>query len=493
MYVQIARHWKKDPDPIGKALSYEDVIISPGYSDLSTVDEVSTATELVKGISLAVPIVSANMKDVTEAPMAEFMARVGGFGVIHRSMSLEEQVNQVKQVKDATKFVVTDPPRLSPTDTVEKARKVMEERQRGFVMVFGEDETLLGLASTRDLGEMAPSDMPLSGVMTPRESIVFAPPGISMEEAQQLMYQHRIEKLPLIDGEGNVGGVITDRDIRSIKKYPFATKDEEGRLRVGAAIGLHGEALERAQALIDAGVDLLVIDVLHGDQKRVEEMIKKVKALPQTVPVMAGNVARANSTRRLIAAGADSVKVGYGPGHMCTTQVETGTGSQQFSAVVKSAEAVYNMNSDVTINADGGIRVPGDYAKAMAAGADHVMIGTLLAGTDESPGKIRRDDQTGDKYKTIMGMASEEAHEELAKARGGVAKKRSPQGTTSRVAYTGPAEEIITRFQDGLRHAIANTGSRSIEEFQENAIFEYQTSAGQREGKPHVHNSSLKR
>jgi len=490
-FVRLAEEWKTNTSVLQKAYSYDDILLEPQFSPLGSVDEVSTATELVRGFPLAIPIVSANMDSVTEARMGIFMARVGGIGIIHRTMSIDTQVDQIRAVKDAAKYVVQDPPFLHPNDSVAKAREVMAERRRGYVLVIDEHSgELMGLASTRDVGRMAPADAFLQNVMKTRDKLIVAPPGIGIEEAQQLMWDGRVEKLPLVDSEGVVHGVITESDINFQSQYPNATKDEKGRLRVGAAVGIQADAIERAQALIEAGVDILVVDVLHGDSQGVINMVRNLKKLSPSVPVMAGNVATPHATRRLIDVGVDSVKVGYGPGALCTTQRETGTGSQQFSAVVRSAAEAYG--SGVTINADGGIRTGGDLVKAMTA-ADHVMIGTALAGTDESPGDVRFDDETGDRYKDVRGMASEDAQRDLAAARGGKAKKRSPQGVKAKVVYDGPAEPIVDRFIDGLKHGMANTGSLNLDEFRMNVVYSEQTSSGSREGNPHVRINARRR
>lgn len=468
--------------------TYGDVMVHPRSSVVRTLDEVDLSTELAKGITLKIPIISANMDTVTEAPMAIFMARIGGIGIIHRAMPIDEQVRQIKSVKRATQYIVEDPPRLSPTDSVQRAQHLMEEHERGYVIVTDERNELLGLASTRDVHGLANPDWDISRVMTPRDRLVVAPPGISMADAQQRMYDRRVEKLPLIDPEGRIAGVITDRDLMNLTRYTNATKDSKGRLRVGAAIGTENGSIERAQALIESGTDIIVVDVLHGDSDAVIETIKKVASIGSGIPIMAGNVAMPESTKRLINAGADSVKVGYGPGAVCTTRLVTGTGRPQFSAVIDSAAAAYDHRRKIkrsTINADGNIRKGGDAVKALAAGADHIMVGSLLAGTDESPGEVILDEETGRRSKIYSGMASERAQQKLAAVRGGKAKKRAAQGTTTSVPYVGSAEVIIDKLVGGIQSGIANAGAKNIIGLQEVVSFGKQTMVGYAEGTPH--------
>jgi IMP dehydrogenase len=489
-YVHLAGAWREERNAkcAIEEFTYDDFIIHPQRSVVSTLDEIDLTTELVKGITLKIPIVSANMDTVTEAPMAILMARVGGIGIIHRAMKIEEQVNQIKMVKDAIQFVVENPPKISPLDCVEKARRIMDKTNRGYVLVTDDSNKLLGLVTSRDLKRFAQDDWDITKVMTPRENIIVAEPGVSMEKAQEMMYEARIEKLPLINSEGYIAGVITDRDLNDIYKYPLATKDEKGRLRVGVAIGVDRGSVERAEAAIDAGADLVVIDVLHGDSDLVEDTVKKVKRLSKTIPVIAGNVAGASSTKRLIEAGADGVKVGYGPGAVCTTRLVTGTGMPQFSAVVESSDAAYSKKTRkkiVTINADGNIRKGGDIAKALAGGADHVMIGSLLAGTDESPGEIIIDDITKVRSKRYDGMASGEKQVTLAQAAGKEPKKRAPQGTSIIVPYVGSAEKIIDNLVGGVISGIANAGAKDIKGLQEIVSFGRQTQIGYIEGTPH--------
>ena len=467
--------------------SYNDVLLKPGHSQVESTSQVDLSSELVPGITLRLPIVSANMDSVTEAPMAIFMAQEGGIGILHRAMTIEEQVRQIHEVKNATRLVEENPPRLLPTDTVDVARKLMESQQRGYVLVMDGEGQLQGLVTTRDVHKLAPGQSALSTVMTPREKLITGFPGISMAEAQQRMYNGRVEKLPLLNDAGQIVGVITSHDIKYQESHPLATKDEKGHLRVGVAVGTE-EGLDRIDAVIAAGADVIVVDVLHGDSPRVEEIIRSIKTKYPDVPLVAGNVADGDSVRRLAAAGADAIKVGYGPGAVCTTRIETGTGAAQFTAIVEAATAAYEILQEtgrkVTIIADGGIEQPGHVALALAAGADTVMIGTLLAGTDESPGDITID-EFGQMTKTVVGMASVKAHRRLAQVRGVAPKERSPQGTTASVVYTGGAISTIKRFLDGVRHGVANVGAKDILGLQQIARFELQTASAQRESRPH--------
>ena len=488
-FIKLAKHFNEQK-PFLEGLSYDDVIIQPGYSEIQTLDQINTNTELVRGISLTIPIVSANMTSVTEHPMAEFMARVGGIGIIHRAMSIEEEANQVRTVKNAITHVVEHPPILSPNATLAEARETMEQLRRGFILIC-EDNDLKGILTNRDVHQIMPPETIISDCMTKRDKMIIAPPETSLQEAGKIMYENRIEKLPLVDGQGNVGGVITNYDLEKIAESPEATTDEKGRLRVGAAVGIHDEAIERAQELINAGVDVIVVDVLHGDSKRVMEIVEKVSQLSTNVPVIAGNVATPEATERLADAGAKGVKVGYGPGAMCTTQKTTGTGSSQFSAVVRCAAEA--RKHDVTIIADGGIKQGGDLAKALAGGADTGMIGTALAGTEQSPGELIIDNTTGDMFKISDGMATKKIQEKLAAVRGNKPKNRVPQGISTRVAYEGSAKRIIDNSVNGLKSGIANTGATNIKEFQKKVVFERQTPAASNEGAPHVLRSTKNR
>lgn len=488
-FIKLAEYLNKQ-EPFLEGLSYDDVIIQPGYSEIQTLDEVSTSTELITGIPLTIPIVSANMTSVTEYPMAEFMARVGGIGIIHRAMTIEEEANQVKAVKNAITHVVENPPVLSPEATLAEAREIMEQIKRGFVLVCS-GNNLLGILTNRDIHPIMPPETKISDCMTPRNKMIVADPETSLLEAGAIMYKNRIEKLPLVDRQGNVGGVITNYDLRKIAESPEATTDKKGRLRVGAAVGIHDEAIERARELINAGADVIVVDVLHGDSKRVMKMVEKISQISTDVPVIAGNVATPEAARRLIDAGAKAVKVGYGPGAMCTTQKTTGTGASQFSAVVRCAAEAAKDN--IPIIADGGIKQGGDLVKALAGGADTGMIGTALAGTDQSPGEVIIDDTTGDMFKISDGMATEKIQEKLAAVRGSKPKNRVAQGISTRVAYEGSAERLINNWINGLISGIGNAGARNIKELQEKVVFERQTPAASSEGAPHVLRSTKNR
>lgn len=495
-FVKLAEQWNKAAQSsfLRPSYSYADVLIVPQYSQVRSLDEVSTDTNLVPGIPMHIPIVSANMDSVTEAKMAILAARMGGIGVMHRAMGIKDQVDQVKLVKDATQVIVFDPPRLPVSDTVGKAREVMAASHRGFIVTYSDDGKFAGMVTTRDLRRESPADDLLSNVMKPRDKLIVARDGIDKKVAQRLMYEYRIEKLPLIDSEENLAGVITQKDIDTIEQYPHATMDGNGRLQVGAAVGVQAETMKRAQALIEeAEVDFLVVDVLQGDSPQVYEIIKQIKERYPQIPVIGGNVATGDATDRMIKAGASGVKVGFGNGALCTTRVKTGTGRGQFTAVVESAAVAYRSGREVTIIADGSIQDGGDLVTAIAAGGNSAMIGTLLSGTDQSPGEIVTDYTRGIRYKEIRGMASLEAHERLARARGEEPKKRTPQGISARIAYVGDATPLIDDLVGGIKSGIANAGARDIKGLQEIVIFEELSSGAHTEGKPHFLESGRSR
>src|SRR5579875_3291149 len=366
------------------ALTYDDVLLVPRHSDVRSRRHCDTSTRLTRQVSLAIPIVSANMDTVTEWRLAVAMALEGGIGIIHRFMTIEQQAAEVSRVKCPESVVVRDVQTLAPEHTLKDAWDLLARSEATSVLVVERDH-LVGILTVRDLLFEDDPDKPVRAVMTQGEQLVTAPVGTSLDEAKRLLHEHRIEKLPLVDGEGRLRGLITARDLMRVLQHPRATRDAAGRLRVGGAVGVVGDYRERAEALVAAGVDLLVVDIAHGHSGHALRAVAELKQRFPAVELIAGNVATAEGTEDLIAAGADAVKVGVGPGSACTTRVVTGVGVPQLTAVLNCARAARRYG--VSIIADGGIRTPGDMAKALAAGAAAVMVGSLLAGTDESPGE----------------------------------------------------------------------------------------------------------
>lgn len=469
-----------EPFPLG--LTFDDVLLVPRRSAVSTRRQVDTRTPLCRGIDLAIPTVSASMDTVTEATMAIAMAREGGIGIIHRFLPIEEHVAQVRRVKRAESVVIDAPFTLGPDATVRQAAAFMDEHGAAGILVIDRDRRLLGIVTARDV-LFEDSDRPISAVMTPRERLITAPAGTPVEEAKQILHRHRIEKLPLVDQGGRLVGLVTSRDILSRLRHPQATKDARGRLRVGAAIGVRGDYLERAEALVAAEVDVLVIDVAHGHSDLLFATIEAVRSRCGTVPLIAGNVATAEGTRDLIARGVDGVKVGVGPGSTCTTRVVTGAGVPQLTAILDSAQAA--AGSGVPVIGDGGIRGSGDLVKALAAGAATVMLGNLLAGTEESPGaSVTRN---GRQFKWYRGMASLWAS---AERRDGpqddeLLSEIVPEGIEALVPYRGRAAAVLAQLIGGLRSGMSYCGATTVPELRERARFIRMTDAGVRESMPH--------
>jgi IMP dehydrogenase len=468
---------------VGEGLTFDDVLLIPARSEVLPRD-VSTATWLTRNIRLQIPIVSAAMDTVTEAAMAIAIAREGGIGIIHRNLSIEEQAAEVDKVKRSESGMITDPITLGPDDRVRDALALMARYHISGIPIT-ENGRLVGIITNRDVRFESNPDRPIREVMT-RENLVTAPVGVTLEEAQEILSRHKIEKLPIVDENFNLKGLITVKDIRKRILYPNATKDSRGRLRVGAAVGVGPEAIERAEALVAAGVDVLVIDTAHGHSAAVIETLRELKRrFP--VDVIAGNIATAEAAEELIANGADAIKVGMGPGAICTTRVVTGVGMPQVTAIYLCASVAARYG--VPVIADGGIRYSGDIAKAIGAGADSVMLGSLLAGVDESPGEIIV--YQGERFKEYRGMGSLGAMKQrFARDRYGQGDvdseaKLVPEGVEARVPYKGPLSSVIYQLVGGLKAAMGYVGAATIEEFKAKARFIRTTPAATAESHPH--------
>ncbi len=466
-----------------EGLTFDDVLLLPSYSEVLP-READLHTQLTRNITLNIPIISAAMDTVTEAEMAIAVAREGGIGIIHKNLNIEEQALEVDRVKRSESGMIHDPITLSPDNTIREAQRIMARYRISGIPIV-EKTQLVGIVTNRDLRFETNLDQPLRNVMR-SENLITVPEGTSLEDAKKVLQKHRIEKLLVVDKEGNLKGLITVKDIQKKEKYPNACKDELGRLRVGAAIGVGEHELERADALLRAGVDVLVIDTAHGHSKGVIEMVKKVKKVFPNAQVIAGNIATYEAAQALVKAGVDAVKVGIGPGSICTTRVVTGVGVPQISAIMEVRRAL--MGTDIPLIADGGIKHTGDIAKAIAAGADTVMIGGLFAGAEESPGETILLD--GRRYKQVRGMGSIGAMTQGSKDRyfqGDVKEpeKLVPEGIEGRVPYSGPVSDTIFQMVGGLRSAMGYTGCRTIQEMQEKARFIKVSPAGVRESHPH--------
>ena len=474
------------------ALSYDDVLLVPQRSPIASRGDVDIMARFTRSLTLAAPIVSANMDTVTEAPMAIAMALAGGIGVIHRFLSIEEQVLQVARVKRAEALVIEDPFTVSPDLSLGEAVEQMRTKGASGLVVVDGDRRPIGILSRRDTLLRDDLSVAVSVVMTPADRLVVAPAGIHADAAAIMLRDARIEKLPLVDADGRLAGLITLRDLLQRKERPDATKDDRGRLAVAAAIGVRGDHLERAKALVDAGADALVLDIAHGHMERALEAIGEVREWVGEIDVIAGNVATAQGAEDLIAAGADAIKVGVGPGSVCSTRVVAGVGVPQFSAVAACAAAC--RANDVPLIADGGIRAGGDVAKAIGAGADTVMVGNLLAGTQESPGMVVN--RNGARVKVFRGMASAgaaaarravegDARELLAREDQTDFSPIVAEGVEAVVPLRGDAPSVVQELVGGLRSGMSYSNAGTIGQMQERARFVRITPAGLKESHPH--------
>lgn len=465
---------------VKEGLTFDDVLLIPQASDVLP-SEVDLRTTLTEGINLNIPIVSAAMDTVTESRLAIAMAREGGIGMIHKNMSVEQQAAEVDKVKRSEHGVITDPFFLSPDQLVRDAVALME-RYRISGVPITKDGKLVGILTNRDLRFETNYDQPIADVMT-KDNLVTAPVGTSLEDAQKILGKHRIEKLPIVDKNGYLKGLITIKDIEKSIQYPNSARDKNGRLLAGAAVGVGGNTLERVAALIEAKVDVITVDSAHGHQKMILDRVAEIKKKYPALPVIAGNVATAAATKALIDAGADVVKVGIGPGSICTTRIVAGIGVPQLTAVMDCAEQADKMGKRVI--ADGGIKYSGDIVKALAAGGSAVMIGSMLAGTQESPGEIEL--YQGRSFKVYRGMGSLSAMAAGSKDRyfQENAKKFVPEGVEGRVPYRGSVSDIIYQMKGGLRSGMGYCGKKNIEDLRKNSEFVRITNAGLLESHPH--------
>jgi IMP dehydrogenase len=475
-----------------KGLTFDDVLLVPKRSPVASRRIVDTSAWLTSKIRLNIPIISANMDTVTEAEMAIAMARAGGIGIIHRFMTIEQQVNQVKRVKRAQGFIVDNPYSIPADASIAQAEKLMQLHDVGGLVVMNSEGKLVGLVTQRDILLAPNGGKTVADVMTAADAIVSVGPDVTPDEARAILYEHRLEKLPVLDGDGRLVGLITAKDIMKSQRDPQATVDEKGRLRVGAAIGVTQNELSRAAALLDAGADVLVLDIAHGHADHCIAMLKTLRDEFPNAQIVAGNVASRDGARDLAEAGADAIKVGIGPGSICTTRIVTGFGVPQLTAIMDSAAGVKDSGRDIPLIADGGIKTSGDMVKALAAGANCVMIGSLFAGCEEAPGApVLRD---GQKVKVIRGMASlgaamgrkaaESTRDESAEDQEDW-DKVVPEGVEAVVPYRGYVREILYQLVGGLRSGLSYGGAFTIAELQENAEFIEITPAGVRESHPH--------
>jgi IMP dehydrogenase len=470
------------------ALTYEDVLLVPCRSAVTSRRDVDTSTRLTRGLRLNIPIVAANMDTVTEARMARAMAREGGIGVIHRFMPIAQEAAEIQRVKRPEEAVGgRHLHTIAPMRTIGEAMTLMGRHNVNSLLVVGEGDRLLGIVTSRDVLFAENPAQPVERIMTGGEQLVTAPVGTRLEQARRILHEHRLEKLPLVDDTGHLRGLITARDVLRLTEHPNAARDSQGRLLVGAAIGAVGDYMERAEALVAAEVDVLVVDIAHGHSEHALRATRRVKDAFPDVQLIAGNVATAEGARDLAAAGADAIKVGVGPGAACSTRIVAGVGVPQLTALMECVAAAAEL--DVPIVADGGVRNSGDLTKALAAGAETVMVGSLLAGTEESPGRTVL--RSGGRFKVYRGMASlgaaearhqretsEDVLDELAAA-------VVPEGVEAVVPYRGSLSDVLYQQVGGLRSGMSYLNARTLPELRRNARFVRMTDAGRAESNPH--------
>ncbi len=464
-----------------EGLTFDDVLLIPQESNV-TPNEIELTTKLTKTITLNVPLMSSAMDTVTEAPMAISMAREGGIGIIHKNMTIAEQAIEVDKVKRSENGVISNPFSLSEDHTLKEADELMGKYKISGVPIVDEDNRLIGIITNRDLRFEVDFSKKIKEAMT-SENLITAPEGTTLTEAQELLRKYKIEKLPIVDGEGKLKGLITIKDIEKAVRYPNAAKDSSGRLLCGAAIGVTNDCMERVEALVNAGVDVLVLDSAHGHSQNIIKKVQEVKAAYPNLPLIAGNIATAEAAKDLIKAGADAIKVGIGPGSICTTRVVAGIGVPQITAIADVYEVA--KKHGIPVIADGGIKYSGDIAKAIAAGADVIMVGSLLAGCEESPGEFEL--YQGRRFKVYRGMGSLAAMEKGSKDRyfQTGSKKLVPEGVEGRVPYKGSLSDTVFQLLGGLRAGMGYCGTKTIPELKEKGKFVRITGAGLKESHPH--------
>lgn len=467
-----------------EGLTFDDVLLLPGYSKVVP-SEVNLETRLTPDIAMKLPICSAAMDTVTEARLAIALAREGGIGILHRNMDIERQMNQVDQVKRSESGVIVDPFYLHPEDNVSQAVSLMSHYHISGVPIVDEDKKLVGIITNRDLRFVTDYEQRISAVMT-KDNLITAPVGTSLEDAKQILMKHKIEKLPIVDDRIRLKGLITIKDIQKVQDFPNSSKDHHGRLRVGAAVGTGHDTFERIEALVGGGVDVIAIDTAHGHSSKVIETVREVRRLYKDLPLIAGNVATPEAAEALVHAGADAIKVGVGPGSICTTRIVAGIGVPQLTAVMNVSRVIHGLGR--TVIADGGIRFSGDIVKAIAAGADAVMIGSLFAGTEESPGEavIYR----GRSYKSYRGMGSLGAMKDgCSKDRyfqeNTTSEKLVPEGIEGLAPHKGALSNVVYQMAGGLRAGMGYVGAENISALQDESRFVRVSPAGVKESHPH--------
>ena len=468
-----------------EGLTFDDVLLVPKYSDITSRSQTDLSTRLSRNISLNIPLISANMDTVTESSMAVVMAREGGIGIIHRFLTVEEQVAEVLKVKRSGSVMIENPYTVSAEQTVLDALAYASDKEVSGLLVTDSDSKLVGILTDRDITFESDRTHLVKDVMT--KDVVTAKPGISLDEAKEILHKHRIEKLPLVDESGHIQGLITSKDITNIENYPIASKDKKGRPLVGAAVGVKGDFMERTESLLEAGADALVVDIAHGHSENAISTVRHIKKAFPDCELIAGNVATAQGTDDLIKAGVDAVKVGVGSGSICITRVITGSGVPQLTAVMDCAKI--GRDNDIPIISDGGTRTSGDATKALAAGSSSVMVGSMLGGTDESPGSILT--KNGKRFKVYRGMAS------LAASLGRKTKETGnasleddlndyvAEGVEAMVPYKGSVTDILKQLTGGIRSGLSYCGAHTIPQMQENAEFIKMSRAGFAESQPH--------
>jgi IMP dehydrogenase len=468
-----------------EGLTFDDVLLVPKYSDITSRSQTNLSTKLSRNISINIPFVSANMDTVTESSMAVTMARAGGIGIIHRFLTIKEQANEVLKVKRAGSVIIENPYTINQDKTVQDAIDEAEEKEVSGLLVVDSNSKLVGIVTDRDLLFEKNTSHVIKDVMT--KDLVTAKPGISLEEAKEMLHNNRIEKLPIVDDSGLITGLITSKDITNIEDYPSASKDKKGRPLVGAAVGVKGDFLERTEALLDAGTDVLVVDIAHGHSENAISTVKNIKKAFPDCELIAGNIATAQGAEDLIKAGVDAVKVGVGSGSICITRVITGSGVPQLTAVMDCAKI--GRDHGIPIISDGGTRTSGDATKALAAGASSVMVGSMLGGTDESPGTVLT--KNGKRFKVYRGMAS------LGASLGRKSKETGSmsfdddlndyvaEGVEAMVPYKGTVTDILKQLTGGVRSGLSYCGAHTISQMQENAEFIKMSRAGFAESQPH--------